>query len=113
MRKMRELCDAANVRVTYEEVPFDTKLTFHRNAPFAANLESDVRESAGKCGKGSGKAFAVAEAIETMGFASTSEVMMAVGLSERGVQGVLKRLAERGVVLRTGAGRSTRYKLAD
>ena len=121
MRKMRELCDAANVRVTYEEVPFGTKLTFHRNAPFAANLESDVRESAGKCGKVrerfgkdlSGNEFAVAEAIETMGFASTSEVMMAVGLSERGVQGVLKRLAERGVVLRTGAGRSTRYKLAD
>ena len=121
MRKMRELCDAANVRVTYEEVPFGTKLTFHRNAPFAANLESDVRESAGKCGKVrerfgkdlSENEFAVAEAIETMGFASTSEVMMAVGLSERGVQGVLKRLAERGVVLRTGAGRSTRYKLAD
>lgn len=65
-------------------------------------------------GKGlSENEFAVAEAIETMGFASTSEVMMAVGLSERGVQGVLKRLAERGVVLRTGAGRSTRYKLAD
>ena len=34
-----------------------------------------------------------------MGFASTSEVMEAVGLSERGVQGVPKRLTESGVVL--------------
>ena len=49
-----------------------------------------------------------------MGFASTSEVMEAVGLSERGVQGgVPMRLTESGVVLRTGAGRSTRYKLAE
>ena len=48
MRRVCELCDAASVRIAYEEVPFGTKLTFHRNAPFAANLEPDVRESAGK-----------------------------------------------------------------
>lgn len=48
IRKIREPCDTAGVRVTYEEVPFGTKLTLHRNAPFMTNLEPDVRESAGK-----------------------------------------------------------------
>ena len=33
------------------EHAFGTKLTFHRNAPFEASLEPDVRESAGKCGR--------------------------------------------------------------
>lgn len=33
IRKIREPCDTAGVRVTYEEVPFGTKLTLHRNAP--------------------------------------------------------------------------------
>lgn len=37
IRKIRELCDEAGVRVTYEQVSFGTKLTFHRNAPFAAH----------------------------------------------------------------------------
>lgn len=54
------------------EHAFGTKLTFHRNAPFEASLEPDVRESARKCekcGKGlSENGLAVAEAIETRGF---------------------------------------------
>ena len=54
---------------TMVEHAFGTKLTFHRNAPFEASLEPDVRESAGKCGKGlSENGLAVAEAIETRGF---------------------------------------------
>lgn len=48
------------------EHAFGTKLTFHRNAPFEASLEPDVRESAEKCGKDlSENGLAVAEAIET------------------------------------------------
>ena len=51
---------------TMVEHALGTKPTFHRNAPFEASLEPDVRESAGKCGKGlSENGLAVAEAIET------------------------------------------------
>ena len=59
---------------TMVEHAFGIKLTFHRNAPFEASLEPDVRESARKCGKDlSENGLAVAEAIETRGLASTGE----------------------------------------
>ena len=35
IKKIRDLCDEARERVTYEEVPFGTKLIFRRNDPFA------------------------------------------------------------------------------
>jgi hypothetical protein len=31
MRKIKRLCDEAGVKVTYERIPYDTKVTFHRN----------------------------------------------------------------------------------
>lgn len=39
---------------TMVEHAFGTKLTFHRNAPFEASLEPDVRESAGKASQRTG-----------------------------------------------------------
>lgn len=45
IRNIRELCDAAGVKVTYEEVSFGTKLTFHRKDPFAVQIEDEVRDS--------------------------------------------------------------------
>ncbi|WP_253273190.1 hypothetical protein [Olsenella sp. oral taxon 807] len=54
---------------TMVERAFGTKPTFHRNAPFEASLEPDVRESVGKCGKDlSENGLAVAEVIETGAF---------------------------------------------
>ena len=35
---IRNPCDEAGVRVTYEEVSFGTKLTFHRRDPVAEPL---------------------------------------------------------------------------
>ena len=54
---------------TMVEHALGTKPTFHRNAPFEASLEPDVRESVGKCGKDlSENGLAVAEVIETGAF---------------------------------------------
>lgn len=39
---------------TMVEHAFGIKLTFHRNAPFEASLEPDVRESAGKTSQRTG-----------------------------------------------------------
>ena len=58
MKKIKDLCDAAGVKVDYEKVPFGTKVTFHRNDPFAAFPQGDgevqdveVRESTRKYAK--------------------------------------------------------------
>lgn len=49
IRKIRNLCDRAGVRVSYEEVPFGTKLTFHRPDPFAgADGSEEGRKGSGK-----------------------------------------------------------------
>lgn len=49
IRKIRDLCDRAGVRVSYEEVPFGTKLTFHRPNPFAgAGGSEEGRKGSGK-----------------------------------------------------------------
>lgn len=90
---------------------FGTKLTFHRNDPYAENPASEVRESARKTL--SENEISVAEAIEVSVSTSTPDIMTAIELSERGVQDVLRRLVEKGVAVSTGAGRSTRYRLAD
>ena len=64
-------------------------------------------------GKGlSENELAVAEFIEARVSVSTPEIMEGIGLSERGTQGILKRLMEKGVVQRTGASKSTRYVIA-
>ena len=34
MRKIKRLCDEADVKVTYERIPYGTKVTFHRNDPY-------------------------------------------------------------------------------
>ena len=82
-----------------------------------ANPEPSVRESAGKvrekCGKDlTGTELAVAEYIEARVVATTREVMGRFSFSERGAQGVLRRLIDKGVVEKVGAGRSTRYRIA-
>ena len=67
-----------------------------------------------RCGKDlSESELAVAEFIEERISASTPEIMEQTGLSERGVQGILKRLVDKGVVMRTGASKNTRYVIAD
>ena len=118
MRKMRELCDGAGVRVTYEEVPFGTKLTFHRRDPFAANSELNVRESSGKVRDKFGMSLteselAVVLLVEERGIVSSRDVVELSGITERGAQKLLRRLIEKGAIEKVGAGRSTRYKIAD
>ena len=42
----------------------------------------------------------------------TPEIVDAIGITRRGTQKLLSRLMEQGIVERTGAARSTRYRLA-
>ncbi len=127
MRKIRELCDEAGVRVTYEHVSFGTKLTFHRNDPFAVHdapeSSGKVRDNSQEFGKSSGKvrerfAFDLSESekpvVQLMyeqGAITTPEVMALLDITDRGAQLLLRRLIEKGVAERVGAGRSTRYRL--
>ena len=55
----------------------------------------------------------VAELIEEQGPVSTPEVMRRADLNERGAQTLLKRLVAYGIVVKTGAGKNTHYKLAN
>ena len=125
MPLIQQLCDEAGVKVTYEEIPFGTKLTFHRNDPFGENSELEARESARKvretagkvrekCGKKlSDKELQALELMEELGDASRQEIMEHISLSERGTQQLLTRLASIGIVTKIGSGRNTRYKLVD
>lgn len=134
MRKIRELCDEVGVRVTYEHVSFGTKLTFHRNDPFAAH---DAPEVSGKArekfaivrnssqkfakvrntlgeeriGQLSEKELSVIELMIDNDGVTTPEIVEAIGLTRRGAQKLLSRLMERRIIERTGSARSTRYRL--
>ena len=54
---------------------------------------------------------AVADLIQEQGIVVTHDIMERFSLSERGAQRVLRRLIEKGVAEKVGAGRSTRYRL--
>lgn len=123
IKKIRELCDEVGVRVTYEEVSFGTKLTFHRRDPFANNGELQawhgsqkfaiVRNTLGedRIDGLSESEMAVIELIISDDGATTPDVVDALGVTRRGAQKLLSRLIDRGIVERTGAARSTRYRL--
>ena len=119
--RIKALCDEAGVRVEYMRVESGTKLVFHRNDAFAAKTDTQVRESAGKCGKVREKygnalsesEIEVLEYIEEHGSVTTPVVMDLTGLKERGAQKLVGRLADSGIIKRLGASRSTRYVLAE
>lgn len=124
IKKIRELCDQAGVRVTYEEVPFGTKLTFHRRNPFAGDRKPKVRDSSQKFAivrntlskdlvdELSEVELATMELVITNDGTTTPEVVEVLGVTRRGAQKLLSRLIEKGLVERTGAARSTRYRLS-
>ena len=124
MRKIRELCDESVVGVTYEEISFGTKLTFHRRDPFADDREPEVRNSSQKfamvrntlgrdLADGLSDAELVAmELVITNDDTTTPEVVEELGVTRCGAQKLLSRLIEKGLVGRTGAARSTRYRLS-
>ncbi len=121
MRMIRDLCDEAGVRVTYEKISFGTKLTFHRLDPYDENPAEQVRDTAGYCGilrdkfgdELSDTELSVIKFIGENGRVTASEVMGHEQLGERWTQTILKQLIEKGIVQRTGAARSTRYSLAN
>lgn len=80
------------------------------------NSSGKVRESSGKVRKKSYSGLSTTESsvIEMMsehGLVTTSEVMELLDITDRGAQLLLRRLIEKGFVQKTGASRSTRYRL--
>ena len=55
---------------------------------------------------------AILDVLSETGSASAAEVEARIGLSRRGTQNALHRLVGKGLVVRTGASRATRYELA-
>lgn len=118
IKKIRDLCDEAGVKVTYEEVSFGTKLTFHRKDPFGAIDSDKVRESAGivreKYAKSLSKTdYTVLEFIGQAGTTRNTEVAEHMDMSLSGARKALQRLINKGLVVRDGQGKSTLYRLAD
>lgn len=69
-----------------------------------------VRERFGK--ELSAAELVVAEYVESNGFVTTSKTIELTGLSERGSQQLLKRLIEKEIIEKVGAGRNTRYVMS-
>ncbi len=55
----------------------------------------------------------IKEGMQSIGSISTAEVVKMNDMSRRGAQMLLNRLIEKGIVEKTGVGRSTRYRLTE
>ena len=119
MRMIRELCEEAGVKVTYEKIEFGTKLTFHRNDPYSEQgLGTDAVPSGSKSFQDtngklrlSDNEQAVLEYLGERDSATAVEVAEAVGIGRRGVTKLMGRLAEAGLVEAFGSQRTRRYRL--
>ncbi len=106
---IRDLCADAGVRFTYEEIPFGTKLTFHRNDPFAESLP-DIAESREWATLSDGER-AVAELLAASGTLRTNQVAEMLGLPARTARYTLQKLVEKGVAEVHGSTRSRTYSI--
>lgn len=126
MRMIRELCEEAGVKVTYEQIDFGTKLTFHRNDPYLtggnegensggyAQSTQKYAEVRAKYANGLSSAELKAlDYIASKGVVTNKQVAEAIGLSVSGSLKLLRRLATKGLVLRHGESKATGYSLAD
>ena len=101
--------------------PIGTCFIFHRRDAFDEHAEPEVRDSSGKvresarkCAKDLSEPEATVVArLEEIGSISTAEVVKMNDMSRRGAQMLLNRLIEKGIVEKTGVGRSTRYRLTE
>lgn len=121
MRMIRELCEEAGVRVTYEQIDFGTKLTFHRRDPYLEQeLGTDAVPSGSKLFRDadakqqlSANEKAVIEFLAERGDATAVEVSEAVGIGRRGITKLMGRLAAAGFVETIGSQRTRRYRLVE
>ena len=116
MRKMRELCDEADVKLTYEKVPFGTKLTFHRKDPFATSLPDSARKLPDTAESIDLDALAgteklVAEVLLEGGSLRAADIAAKLGIPDRTVRYALKKLIDKGAVEASGSTRGRTYRL--
>ena len=134
--RIQKLCNEEGIAFHYQKTPHGTKVVFERKDPFASlastNSGNDVefptgtsraemRESSGKFGKVreklgkelSAEELTVTEYAETNGSITSAKAMELTGFTDRGSQLLLKRLVEKGILNKVGAGRNTRYVLGD
>ena len=116
---IRDLCAEAGVRFTYEEIPFGTKLTFHRNDPYLEQtLGTDGVPSGSKPFQDAVGNRELSEsekaALAFLGereSATAVEISEAIGMGRRGVTKLLGRLSEANLVEPIGSQRTRRYRL--
>lgn len=103
------------MRVTYEEVPFGTKPTFHRPDSFEdMDAGPGFRQSSGNEPEGlSGSELAVWRHIRANGPFKTSEIAAALGITDRATRKVLGNLVAEGLVEAQGQPRARRYRLRE
>lgn len=109
----------AGVRFAYEEVPFGTKLTFHRGDPHSELVlgtdgvpsgSKSFRETDG-ARKLSENEKAVLAFLGESESATAVEISETIGMSRRGVTKLLGRLADVNLVEAIGSQRTRRYRL--
>ena len=86
------------------------------SAGYVRDAAGYVRDAAGYVREAYGEdltanELSIVEIIERQGTTNSHEIMSRSGLSERGVQGILKRLIAKGVIEKVGAARNTRHRL--
>ena len=110
IRKIRNLCDEAGVRVSYQEVSFGTKLTFHRRDPFAESLPN-VAELP-EWGTLSEAERAMAEVLSASDVVRTTDAAKALGIPVRTARYTLRRLVEKGIAEAHGSTRARTYSIS-
>lgn len=116
---IRDLCAGAGVRFSYTEIPFGTKLTFHRSDPYLEQrLGTDGVPSGSKLFQDAGDVRRLSEnekaVLAFLGereSATAVEISEAIGIGRRGVTKLMGRLAEANIVEPIGSQRSRRYRL--
>lgn len=116
---IRDLCEEVGVRFTYAEIPFGTKLTFHRNDPYSEQElgtgevpsgSKSFQDADGRRGLSESEKAVLAFLGESES-ATAVEISETIGMSRRGVTKLLGRLADAGLVEAIGSQRMRRYHL--
>lgn len=80
------------------------------NSPITAD-KPPITADKPDCGKLAGNDRRICEYLSEHGTSSTAEVSQALGIPQRTVRDVMRRLVEKDIVVATGANRNRRYSL--
>ncbi len=126
IKRIKDLCDEANIRVEYVHVLDGTKLVFHRNDAFGQSLVIDATTHGeennltdnmtnGRLNVGLNDTLSedrdarLVQAIMTEPESTAASLAEELGISERTVRRDLRRLQEKGIVSREGSRKTGRW----